>query len=118
VIAHSALTKFTDAAQLNAYIRAAMPYWNPGSLTEEESWRITAFLLRENSFWDGSTELNASNAADIKIAGGVPTAVLTPQQAQVPARSGAVIGIGLIVVVALVLALMFVLKKSKNTTTI
>ena len=44
----AALEKFSNAALLNAYISAAMPYWNPGSLTEEESWNITAFFLREN----------------------------------------------------------------------
>jgi hypothetical protein len=67
VIGATTLAKFADAAQLNAYIRATMPFWNPGSLTEEESWRVTAFLLRQNDLWNESTELNASNAADVKI---------------------------------------------------
>ena len=35
VIGQTTLAKFSDAAQLNAYIRAAMPFWKlPGSLTE------------------------------------------------------------------------------------
>jgi cytochrome c len=118
VIEHTALMKFSDAAQLNAYIRAAMPYWNPGSLTEEEAWRITAFLLRENQLWDDSTELSASNAANVKISGGALTPAVTPQQAEAREAGSTALGVALIGSVVLVLLLMFVLKKSRNTTTI
>jgi len=119
VVGETALAKFTDAAQLNAYIRAAMPFWKPGSLTEEEAWRVTAFLLRQNDLWNASTELNASNAPDVEIPrGSFLTPVVTPQQAEAQAGNGAVIwGIAAGVVV-LVILLMFVLKKSQNTTTI
>lgn len=119
VIDHSALAKFTDAAQLNAYIRATMPFWNPGILTEEESWRVTAFLLRENDLWDASTELNASNAADVKIPRGsflIPIA--TPQQADTREGNGTLIWMALAGVALILILLMFVLKKSRNTTTI
>jgi hypothetical protein len=58
------LAKFADAARYNAYIMAAMPYWKPGSLTEEEGWLVTAFILRENGIpLDGN--LDASNAEEI-----------------------------------------------------
>jgi hypothetical protein len=62
----AALGKFTTAARLNAYIKAAMPYWKPGSLTEEESWLVTAFLLRENGI-RVSENLDASNAEQILL---------------------------------------------------
>ena len=66
------LEKFSNAAILKAYILAAMPYWNPGSLTEDEAWRITAFLLRENGIpYDG--ELNALNADEISFSLSPPT---------------------------------------------
>jgi cytochrome c len=58
------LGKFTNAASLHAYIKAAMPFWKPGSLTEEESWLVTAFLLRENGV-QFNKELDASNAEQI-----------------------------------------------------
>jgi cytochrome c len=119
VIEEHALAKFTDAAQLNAYIRATMPYWNPGSLTEEEAWRVTAFLLRENDLLDGSTELSASNAASVNIPrGGLLTPVVTPQQADGPEGSSAIVWFLAAGAVLLILLLMFVLKKSRNTTTI
>lgn len=119
VIEGHALAKFADAAQLNAYIRATMPFWNPGSLTEEEAWRVTAFLLRENGMLDASTELNASNASNIKIPrGALLTPAVTPQPSTIQEGEGTLIGAVALGVVLLILLLTFILKKSRNTTTI
>lgn len=118
VISHDALGKFADAAQLNSYIRATMPFWNPGSLTEEEAWRVTAFILRENGLWNDVDELNESNASSVMIPRAAPTPAATPQQAQVPNGGGGNGWVILIVAALLLSALLFVLKKSRNTTTI
>jgi cytochrome c len=119
VIEGHALAKFADAAQLNAYIRATMPFWKPGSLTEKEAWRVTAFLLRENNLLDGSTELNAENAASIKIPRGVLlTPAATPQPAEAQASNGTLLGMIAVGAVGILLLLIFALKKSRNTTTI
>jgi len=118
VIGQDTLGKFSDAAQLNAYIRAVMPFWKPGSLTEEQSWRVTAFILRENNLWDDKTELNASNAATVKIPRGAPTPVATPQQAEGQRGSGTFVRVAGIGIIVFFLLLMFILKKSRNTTTI
>jgi len=119
VIGQGSLAKFSDAAQLNSYIRAAMPFWKPGSLTEQEAWRVTAFILRESDLWNDAVELGVSNAAGVKIPrGAFLTPVATPQQAEVPKGSGGNGWIVLIGVLLLFSALLFVLKKSRNTTTI
>jgi len=119
VIGQTTLAKFSDAAQLNSYVRAAMPFWKPGSLTEEESWRVTAFILRENRLWDDVKDLNESNAAGVKIPrGAFLTPVATPQQVEVSNGSGGNGWVILIAVLLLFLVLLFVLKKSRNTTTI
>ncbi len=119
VIGQQTLAKFTDAAQLHAYIRAAMPFWKPGSLTEEESWRVTAFILRQNDLWNVSTELSASNAADVKIPrGAFLTPIATPQQTGGQEGNGITIWLILTGVVVLIIFLIFILKKSRNTTTI
>ena len=119
VVGETSLAKFTDAAQLNAYIRATMPFWNPGSLTEEESWRVTAFLLRKNNLWNGTTELDASNAAEVKIPRGMfLTPIVTPQAVEVQEENGTVMWGILAVAVALLVLLVFILKKFRNTTTI
>ncbi len=75
VIGEGALQKFGNAAALRAYIKAAMPYWKPGSLTDEEAWQATAFLLRENGLWDARADLTSENAAEILLA---PSATPTP----------------------------------------
>ena len=118
VIGPDAISKFTDAAQLNSYIRVAMPFWKPGSLTEEEAWRVTAFLLRENGLWDGSWELKPSNAGEVRIQRGTPTPLLTPQQAQVKEESRVspwLVFIGALIILFL---LFFILKKIQNKATI
>jgi len=52
---------------LQCDIKAAMPFWKPGSLTEDDSWVVTAFLLRQNGLWDDRAELNASNADPARV---------------------------------------------------
>jgi len=118
VIGQSALAKFSDAAQLNSYIRAAMPFWKPGSLTADEAWRVTAFILRENGLWNDVNELNESNASDVRLPRAALTPVTTPQPAEAPIRGGSNGWVILIGVFLLLSALLFVLKKSRNTTTI
>jgi cytochrome c len=67
VIGPGSLTKFATGANLNGFIRAAMPFEDPGVLSEEQAWQVTAFILRENgiTYPDG---LGASNAEQILIA--------------------------------------------------
>lgn len=113
VMGETTLAKFTDAAQLNAYIRATMPFWKPGSLTEEEAWRVTAFILRENALLDASTELNASNAASVKIPRAALTPIPTAQQAQAPNRSGAWIWLIPIGLFTAIFVLLYIFQKNK-----
>jgi mono/diheme cytochrome c family protein len=119
VIGDTTLAKFADAAQLNAYIRATMPFWNPGSLTEEDAWRVTAFILRQNNLWDASAELDGSNAANVKIPrAAFLTPVVTPQPVETPAGNESMPWWSMTGVAVLILLLVFILKKIRNTTTI
>jgi cytochrome c len=118
VIAPDAINKFTDAAQLNSYIRIAMPFWNPGSLTEEEAWRVTAFIMRENGLWDGVGELNGSIAGEVKIPRGTPTPFGTPQQVQFEKRGDGNMWLAVISLATVILVLVIVLQKIKYKATI
>jgi hypothetical protein len=63
--------------------------------------------------------LNASNAAGVKIPrAAFLTPIITPQPAETPAGNGAAPWLILAGVVILVVLLMFILKKLRNTTTI
>lgn len=67
VIAPNGLAKFQTAGSLHAYIAAAMPWWKPGSLSEEDYWAVTAFLLRANGVWRADEDLGQANADRISI---------------------------------------------------
>jgi hypothetical protein len=116
VIEHSALAKFSDAAQLNSYIRAAMPFWNPGTLTEEEAWRITAFLLRENGLWNDAHELDESNAGSVKILRAAQALTTAPEESGSLSESNSLIWAILIGLSLFLCALLVVLYKARDHT--
>jgi len=66
LIGPGALTKFSSVANLHTFIQAAMPFEDPGVLTENEYWQVTAFLLRENRI-PYTGQLNASTANQIRF---------------------------------------------------
>ncbi|MCA9935575.1 MAG: c-type cytochrome, partial [Anaerolineales bacterium] len=63
-----ALSKSSDmagiknAAELQQVIYETMPWWNPGFVTEEESWAIAAFLMESRGELGLDVTLDASNA--------------------------------------------------------
>lgn len=83
VIGPDSLSKFATVANLNGFIHAAMPYEDPGVLTENEAWQVTAFLLRENGI-DIRGELDASNADQILLSSAQPTPTPIPIPAPLP----------------------------------
>jgi cytochrome c len=116
LVGSGALAKFTNAANLYGYIHATMPFQKPNSLSDEEYYKITAFLLRQNGLIDGRTDVNGSNAAQIVVSRATP--VPTPQQADSRGGGGVPGWIILIGSLVVLFILLFALKKSRNTTTI
>ena len=49
------------------YIRRAMPFNQPGSLTDREVYSLTAYLLHANGLWEEKVGLNAGNLPKIKM---------------------------------------------------
>jgi quinol-cytochrome oxidoreductase complex cytochrome b subunit len=68
------LGRFASAQQLYDYVVAMMPWWNPGSLTPDKGWQVTAFLL----------QLNGTLPAGIMLDGTVASAVPVHRQLLVP----------------------------------
>lgn len=111
LVGSGALAKFPSAANLYAFIHAAMPFQKPNSLSDEQYYQITAFLLRQNTLIDNNTEVNASNAERIVVSRATP--VPTPQQVEVQKTSDGnswLLILGLVLILAV---LLFVVHKSR-----
>lgn len=67
IIGSQALIHFSTAAGLHGFIKAAMPYQDPGSLDDETYWQLTAFLLRENGLLHSIGTLGPDNAEMVRI---------------------------------------------------
>ena len=78
IIGPQTLTHFTTAAGLHGFIKAAMPYQDPGSLDDEIYWQLTAFLLRENDLLHSVGTLGPDNAALVLINPQSTGAIITP----------------------------------------
>ena len=55
------------ATTLYDYVNRAMPYNAPGTLTPDEVYSLTAFLLYRNNIIDSATVLDATNLAKIEM---------------------------------------------------
>ncbi len=66
VIGAGSLNNFETAQQLYYYMRSAMPYEAPGSLSEAEYLAITAYIIRAHDLWDGMP-LDNTNVANIRF---------------------------------------------------
>ena len=55
------------APPLFDYIRRAMPYRNPGTLTSDEIYALVAYLLHANGLWPQDQPLDAKGLAGIKM---------------------------------------------------
>jgi cytochrome c len=84
VIGDDTLPQFETMAQVYGFISAAMPYQDPGYLTQEEYLAMTAFLAREHGVWDG-TPLNTENVGGFLLRPAAATE--TPQPAVTPVAS-------------------------------
>ena len=49
------------------YVRRAMPYQQPGSLSDDEVYSLTAYLLYLNGIVDGGAKMNARTLPRVKM---------------------------------------------------
>lgn len=67
VMGEWALARFETASDLHTFISEKMPWYDPGSLTDEENWQITLFLLRENGIYSENMPLERRDAATFRL---------------------------------------------------
>lgn len=79
-----ALARFETAFDLHEYMSNNMPWHDPGSLTNEQYWQITAFLIREQGIAPMTTSLDPERAKSLRLHGDAPTATpdVTPATSQ------------------------------------
>jgi len=62
-----ALARFSNALELSAFIREFMPLFPAGSLTDQEVWSLTAYVMRLNERLPVGLTLTEVNAAAIPV---------------------------------------------------
>ena len=88
IMGSQALLAFPTAYDVYTFIHTRMPWQAPGTLTDEEYWQLTAFLLRANHLVDNAIVLDADNAASVQLRPGqTPTATATVTAVAAQAQS-------------------------------
>jgi len=72
VASMGSLSRFKNAQELHDYILASMPWWDPGQLTDEEAWQVTAYILDMHEVLPEDFVLDESNASAIMTQYAVP----------------------------------------------
>ncbi len=61
------LARFNNAYELQEYIYETMPWWNPKSITREEAWALTNYILKLRSMRPEGLELSPINGYAIPV---------------------------------------------------
>jgi len=61
------LARFSNAFELHRFVGENMPLFPPGSLTEEEAWDVTAYVLQLNESQPAGITLDETNSSAIPI---------------------------------------------------
>jgi cytochrome c5 len=109
VVGPSVMARFYTASDLHDFISTYMPWQNPGKLTEDQSWQVTAYILHMNNI-DPDFDLNAETASRIKL-GREPAPTPKPDVSKpLPVST-----LGMPILVLLVGALLYYLKRSRKS---
>jgi cytochrome c len=96
VIGPGTLEKFATVADLHTYVSAAMPYNQPGSLSEAEYWALAAFLARAHDVPGLAPAMplgDAETAARLPLGGALATeAVPGPDRSGLGQAGGLALG--------------------------
>lgn len=96
VLGTAALGRFTNAEELHHVIATSMPWYRPSLMTAEESWQVTAYLLRQQGVMPPRVTLDEGNAAIFHLS------TPAPQVEEEKPVTAAVIGLLVVAVVGVV----------------
>jgi len=60
-------SKYLSAQELYEFVSTSMPWYAPGSLTSQEYWQVTAYVLSINGIHLEGRVLNSGNAASVTL---------------------------------------------------
>lgn len=72
VAGSDSLVRFRNAQEVHDFILASMPWWDPGQLTDGETWQVTAYILNMRHVLPDGLELTDTNASAIMTQYAVP----------------------------------------------
>jgi len=101
------LARFSNSFELHEYIFETMPWWNPGSITREESWALTNYLLKLNGTRPEGLVLTTTNGYAIPV----HRAISLPE----PELPGVLVLAGVLIFAALVLIIQAIPKRAEAT---
>jgi quinol-cytochrome oxidoreductase complex cytochrome b subunit/mono/diheme cytochrome c family protein len=67
VAGSGSLANYNTAQELYDYIVVTMPWWKPGSLTPDQAWAVTAYILKMNGTLPQGTLLDATDASAVPV---------------------------------------------------
>ena len=67
LLGSNSLIRFNTAVELKQNILGTMPWWNPGSLTDDQARALTAYLMRARGEVDDQVTLDAGSAAVYRL---------------------------------------------------
>lgn len=87
VIGGNSLERFETMGQVYGFMSSAMPFQDPGHLTQEEYLAIAAFLARSHDAWDGTT-LTSDNIGNFRLRPAAATETPEPAASPVTSQEG------------------------------
>lgn len=104
------LLTFQNAYNLTVFIKTKMPFQNPNSLTDEQAYQLTAYLMRINGLDPGPQPITAANAKNIYLVPTTPTPIPGLEAGVDPVF----IGTGALLVAAAAAAAVFFLRRRRH----
>lgn len=112
LIGTNTLTRFATARQMYDFMRTAMPFSKPGSLSPEQYLQVLAYLLEQNHLVPAGARLEADTLQNIVLrAAATPTAGASPPAATADSSSSLLIGV---VILAGVSMALYAVRRSRR----
>jgi mono/diheme cytochrome c family protein len=97
VLGVGSIARFSNGEELHLHIAQTMPWWNPGSLSEDQAWEVTAYLLRERGEMEDDFPLEDGTAPAIRM-----HVDITPQMDNTPGSLALIGSLALVTVIFIV----------------